>query len=80
MLRLIIKAEFFTMKIHEITEAASAGASSSGGIAVVIQAHAKIPKDKNGIPKAPQILNPNGTVKNALDLPDNIMGSLVKRV
>ena len=67
------------MKIHEIVESASAGASSSGGIAVVIQAHAKIPKDKNGIPKAPQILNPNGTVKNALDLPDNIMGSLVKR-
>ena len=69
------------MKIHEITEAASAGATSSGNIAVVIQAHAKIPKDKNGIPKAPQILNPDGTVKNALDLPDNIMGSkLIKRV
>ena len=72
------------MKIHEITEAASAGATSSGNIAVVanpVQAYAKIPKDKNGIPKAPQILNPNGTVKNALDLPDNIMGSkLIKRV
>ena len=74
------------MKIHEIVESASAGATatSSGNIAVVanpIQAHATIPKDKNGIPKAPQKKKADGTVKNALDLPDNIMGSkLIKRV
>ena len=72
------------MKIHEIVESASAGATSSGNIAVVanpIQAHAKIPKDKNGIPKAPQKKKADGTAKNALDLPDNIMGSkLIKRV
>ena len=39
-----------------------------------------IPKDKNGIPKAPQKKNKDGTAKNALDVADNIMGSVVKRV
>ena len=71
------------MKIHEIVESASAGATPSGCIAVVanpVQARQKLKKDKNGHPVAPQILNPNGTVKNAFDLSDNIMGSLVKRV
>lgn len=66
-----------------IKEAASACATSSGNIASVanpVQAHQKLKRDKNGIPKAPQILNPNGTVKNALDVADNVMGSIVKRV
>ena len=77
-------AEYFTMKIHEIIESASAGATSSGNVASVanpIQAHAKIPKDKNGIPKALQKKNPDGTAKNALDIANNLMGSkLIKRV
>ena len=66
-----------------IKEAASAGATPSGCIASVanpIQAYAKIPKDKNGIPKAPQQKNKDGTAKNALDVVDNVMGSVVKRV
>ena len=45
------------MKIREITEAASSGATSSGNIAAVanpIQANQKLKRDKNGIPVAPQ--------------------------
>jgi|TARA_B110000211_G_C14050933_1_gene541198 hypothetical protein len=71
------------MKIHEVLESASAGATSSGNIAVVanpVQARQKIKTDKNGIPVAPQIMNPNGTAKNALDVKDNVMGSVIKRV
>ena len=34
--------------------------------------------DKNGISVAPQKLNPNGTVKNALDIDDNVMGNVIK--
>jgi hypothetical protein len=71
------------MKIRDITEAASSGATSSGNFATVanrVQANQKLKKDKNGIPVAPQKLNPNGTVKNALDVKDNIMGSVIKRV
>ena len=70
------------MKIREITESASSGATSSGNFAAVanpIQAHAKIPKDKNGIPKAPQKKNKNGTAVNALDVKDNVMGTPIKR-
>ena len=71
------------MKIRDITEAASSGATSSGNFATVanpVQAHQNLKKDKNGIPVAPQKLNPNGTVKNALDVKDNIMGNVIKRV
>ncbi len=39
----------------------------------------KLKKDKNGLPVAPQAKNPDGTAKNALDVKDNIMGSIVKR-
>ena len=66
-----------------IKEAASACATSSGNIASVanpVQAHQKLKRDKNGIPKAPQKKNKDGTAKNALDVADNIMGSVVKRV
>ena len=50
------------MKIREITEAASSGATSSGNMAAVanpIQAHQKLKRDKNGIPVAPQKKNPS---------------------
>ena len=65
------------MKICEITE--STVSSNIGGVVNPIQAHAKIPKDKNGIPKAPQKKNPDGTAKNALDVKDNVMGTPIKR-
>lgn len=70
------------MKIREITESASSGATSSGNIAAVanpIQANQKLKRDKNGIPVAPQKKNPDGTAKNALDVKDNIMGTTIKR-
>ena len=70
------------MKIHEITESASTGATASGNIASVanpIQARQKLKRDKNGIPVAPQKKNPDGTAKNALDVKDNVMGTPIKR-
>ena len=70
------------MKIHEITESASTGATASGNIASVanpIQARQKLKRDKNGIPIAPQKKNPDGTAKNALDVKDNVMGTPIKR-
>ena len=70
------------MKIREITEAASAGATASGNIANIanpIQARQKLKRDKNGIPIAPQKKNTDGTVKNALDIKSNIMGTPIKR-
>ena len=70
------------MKISEITEAASPGATASGNIANIanpIQARQKLKRDKNGIPIAPQKKKPDGTVKNALDIKSNIMGTPIKR-
>jgi len=70
------------MKIKEIMEDASATATASGNMAVVanpVQAHAKLKRDKNGIPTAPQKKKPDGTAVNALDVKDNVMGSIVKR-
>ena len=70
------------MKIREITESASTGATASGNIASVanpIQARQKLKRDKNGIPIAPQKKNPDGTAKNALDVKDNVMGTPIKR-
>lgn len=66
------------MKIHELlNEIATAGSTSASSIATVASvpgAKRKIKKDKNGIPKAPQALNPDGTAKNAQDINLNLMG------
>ena len=66
------------MKIKDITEAASSGASSAGSIASVVNptyAYAKSKKKgKYGAPEAPQKKNADGTAKNALELDDNLMG------
>lgn len=65
------------MRIHEVLEAASSGATSAGSVAAVANpapAKAKSRKDKNGAPKAPQNKNADGTVKNALDVDNNMMG------
>ena len=64
-------------------ETSSAGGTSAGAIATVANptaAKAKVKKDKNGIPVAPQRTNSDGTAKNALDVHDNLMGgATVKR-
>ena len=60
-----------------VSETATAGATASGNIATVANptaARAKVKRDKNGLPVAPQRKNPNGTAKNALDVSDNLMG------
>lgn len=71
------------MRFREIAEAATAGATSAGSVASIANppaARAKIKRDKNGVPKAPQKTNPDGTAKNALDVDNNLMGGkLVKR-
>lgn len=64
----------------DVKETATAGATASGNIATVSNPTVKTKKDKNGVPKAPQKKNPNGTAKNALDLPNNLMGGkMIKR-
>lgn len=64
-------------------ETATAGSTSSGSMATVanpISANAKIKRDKNGVPMAPQKKNADGTAKNALELGNNLMGgATVKR-
>ena len=71
------------MKINDITEAASAGASSSGSVASVVNptyAYAQSKKKgKYGAPEAPQAKNPDGTAKNGLDLKNNLMGGKVAK-
>lgn len=62
----------------KISEDATAGATSSGNIASVANpraAYAKIKRDKNGVPVAPQRKNSDGTTQNALDNDDTLMAS-----
>jgi hypothetical protein len=65
------------------TETATAGATSAGAIATVANptmAHGHRPKDKKGLPKAPQKKKADGTAVNALDMGNNLMGgATVKR-
>ena len=64
-------------QIVKMGETATAGSTSSGSMATVanpISANAKIKRDKNGVPMAPQKKNADGTAKNALELPNNLMG------
>ena len=62
---------------QEFGEEASASSTSAGNMASVANppsANAKIKRDKNGVPVAPQKKNPDGTAKNALELSNNLMG------
>ena len=59
----------------DIYESASAGATSSGAVASVANPPARSKRKNNGTPEAPQLKNPDGTVKNALDLDNNVLGS-----
>jgi len=64
-------------------ESATAGATSAGNVAAVANptaANAKIKRDKNGVPVAPQKKNKDGTATNALNLKKNLFGGeAVKR-
>lgn len=63
------------MKMHEILESASTGATSAGAVASIANPPSRKKKNKLGAPEAPQAKNPDGTAKNALDIDDNVMGS-----
>jgi hypothetical protein len=78
------------MKIHEILESASAGATSSANIATVVSPHIAIGKDRGNksytgspgksgtkapaVPKTLQKKKKDGTAINALDMKSNIFG------
>jgi len=67
---------------ENIKESATAGSTAAGNIATVASvpaAYRKIKKGKNGLPKAPQATNPDGTAKNAIDTNINLMGGVIKR-
>lgn len=70
------------MIVREILESATSGSTAAGNIATVASvpaAYRKIKKGKNGLPKAPQALNKDGTAKNAIDTDINLMGGVIKR-
>jgi len=78
------------MKIHEIFESATAGATSAGNIGTVVSPHLAIGKDRGkksytgspgksgtkapAVPKTIQKKQANGTAVNALDMKGNIFG------
>ena len=76
--------ENYEQQIYDgIKETATAGATSAGNVATVVnpkQAYGHRPKDKKGLPKAPQKKKADGTAVNALDIGNNLMGgATVKR-
>ncbi len=78
------------MKIREVFESATAGATSAANIGTVVSPHVAIGKDRGNksytgspgksgtkapaVPKAVQAKNKDGTAKNALDIKTNIFG------
>jgi hypothetical protein len=72
------------MKIREVFESATVGATSSGNIATVVSPHLAIGKDRGNksytgspgksgtkapsVPKTIQVKNKDGTAKNGIDL------------
>ena len=66
--------------IGETMTAGGTGVSSIAGVTNPLQAYGHRKRDKNGVPKAPQKKNKDGTAKNALDISNNLMGGkVVKR-
>ena len=60
-----------------VSETATVGGTSAGDVSVITSvpgAKRKVGKGKNGLPKAPQATNADGTAKNALDMTANVMG------
>ncbi len=78
------------MKIRDILESATAGATSSGNIATVVSPHIAIGKDRGNksytgspgksgtkapaVPKVTKKKKKDGTAVNALDMKGNIFG------
>lgn len=77
-----ISGDRFDASGKPFKESATAGATAAGNIATVSSvpaAYRKIKKGKNGLPKAPQATNKDGTAKNAIDTDINLMGGVIKR-
>ena len=84
------KHKLYIMKIRDILESATAGATSSANVGTVVSPHLAIGKDRGkksytgspgksgtkapAVPKVKQAKNPDGTAKNALDIKTNIFG------
>ncbi len=78
------------MKIRDILESATAGATSSANVGTVVSPHLAIGKDRGNksytgtpgksgtkapkVPKVKQPKNPDGTAKNALDIKTSLFG------
>jgi hypothetical protein len=78
------------MKISELLETATAGATSSANIGTVVSPHIAIGRDRGktsytgslgksgtkapAVPKVKQLKNKNGTAVNALDMKSNVFG------
>ena len=58
------------MRISELLETASAGATSAGNIVAIPNPQGRKPKS----PKVQTLKNPNGTAKNALDSNISLFG------
>ena len=73
--------DYFSKKEKEsMGEAATPGATSSANVSVGAVYKNDAKRDKNGVPKAKQKLNKDGTAANALDMKNNLMtGGSIKR-
>ena len=56
------------------TQGGTPGGTHAGHVTVGAIHSNDAKRDKNGVPKAPQKKNPDGTAKSALDISDNLMG------
>ena len=67
--------------MKETMTSGGTGASMGASVANPPMAYAKIDRDKNGVPKAKQALNKDGTAKNGLDMGGSGMfgAKIVKR-
>lgn len=68
------------MRLRDLTEVASPGATTSANVSVGAIYKNDAKRDKNGVPKAKQKKNKDGTAANALDMKNNLMtGGSIKR-
>lgn len=61
------------MSLTQINESATAGATGSGNVATVVRHYTFKNRNKS------KYYNPDGTIKNALDSDDNLMGGKLHR-
>jgi hypothetical protein len=68
------------MRIRELTEISAGTTTTAANVNVGAVYKNDAPRDKNGVPKARQKRNKDGTAKNALDITNNLLtGGSIKR-